>query len=932
MAYIVPRVLINEEFSQVPVFGDQPLSALIIGPQYELFRYAEASEKAKTAVTHPTDTSLTNTYVADEDVVYEFPNKTAGTKIDPDFTKVFAEKAQVEFFPNPTISATTSTVSRVAHPVASYYPNRIEASDLVFKSTDAGDRSTDFSNRDVKAGDIIILTDEDAVTATVKVKAVHASKTAAAIGAVTNDSANKASQTEDYNNAVTWVGSGSEPADPPTNISDNYDGYPEKGIVSDTYTIECTLGGALDVAEFKITSANGAFTAKTAAMINEDDELVIDDGAANNILLDFSAATLPATGDKWTLSVVAAVTPLVNASTITKSGTFTGTEDTVYTLTVVRGGPLYTGSNADVCARIAITSDNLDSSPTVNVASATTFKVGSHGVYAAISGITGATGLILGDRYLIAATAAVDDVSNIIETYEALPATLIADSKSWEISSMRYVTDFEIPSEIDADAELYNWEQDVDAESITINSGITTTNSSIVTGSVPIDLDVKTAKLYVQHRDLVITNTLSIGSVSSTSEIEAVLGKIDKDNPLAQGVYFAALNAGGVPTYFGAVASDDLAGYNGVLNLAKKSENYYGVTPLTFDSTIKDAVIGHVEAMSTAELAKWRVAVVAVDRMDSSVLYDLDADGVTWKATVTDDPLTSGTQYKLVTVTGASFITDGVRPTDVVRFNFRTNTEGDLVYDTYTVAEVRTETTLTLTTALSAAVNSAKKIEIIRVNTKDEEIDLLAAVGGGYNNRRVRTVFPTKAKSGSVTYPGYFVAAAVAGLRASVVPHQGLTNTELLGFDDVEEAVTTFSETQLNRLAEAGLFIVTQEARGATTYVRHQLTTDTSSLNTAEDSVTTNVDSIAYGLHRAIKPYIGTYNIHEKSLVVIRNAIEAELNYRATSTYTIRAGNQLNSYKILKFEQSPTFKDRLLCDVQLGVPYPLNFTVITLFV
>lgn len=934
MAYIVPRVLINQEFSQQPVFGDQPLSALIVGPQYELYRYSEADEKALTAVTHPTDTSLTNTYQAEDDVTYAFPNKAAGTHVDANFTKVFAEKAQVEYYPNPAVTPTSATITRVAYPnvSGSYYANRFQASSLVLKTTAAADRSVDFSNRDVKAGDVVLVTD-GTTTATAKVKALFPTKTAASIGSVVNDTSNVATQVEDYNNALTWAGSGSAPATPPSNTSANYDGHPSLGIVSDTYTITVTkIAAVLEDVEFSIASSSGAFATKLAQKLNGSDELIIDTVDSADIKFDYSTATDPALGDKWTLSVVAGVTPLVNASTITKSGTFTGPEDIVYTLTVVRGGPLYTGSNSDVCARIAITSDGLDASPTVNVTSATPFKVGSYGVLTAISGVTSTAGLILGDRYEISATASADSSVQIVETYEALPSALIANTGTWSISSLRYTADFEIPAVIDADNDLYNWVQDADAESITINSGITTTNDSIVDGGVPVDLNVTTAKLYVEHRDLVIANSVSIGSVTSSDQVEAVLGKIDPANPAALGVYLAALNSGGVPTYYATIASDDLTGYNGALALAKKSENYYGLVPLTFDSTVKDAFAGHVAALSTAENAKWRGAWFGVDRIESSFVYDLTSEGLAWKGTVTDDPLTSGTQYKLLTVSGATFLTDGVRPTDQVLINFRTNSKGETEYSTYIVDEVRTETTLVLTTALSAPINSAKKVQIKRVNTRDEEIDLIAATGSGYNNRRIKPVFPSYVKEGTVTYPGYFVGAALAGLRASVVPHQGLTNTEVLGFNDLTESVSTFSETQLNRLADAGFYIVTQDAVGGTAYVRHQLTSDHSSLNTSEDSITTNVDSISYGLNRAIKPFIGTYNIHPKSLVVIRNAINAELNYRATSTFTLRAGNQLNSYKILRFEQSATFKDRIECDVQLEVPYPINFITITLFV
>lgn len=936
MAYIVPKALIKQEFTQVPVFGDQPLAALIIGPQYDLHRYSDADEKPSTAVTHPDSPELKNAYQADDNVTYAFPNQEAGTFVDTAFTKVYFEEAQVEYYPS-AISATGGDVLRVAHPTinGAYYSNRIRATDLVFKTGNGVDRSEDFANRDVKAGDVLIVTNdvdaEDFVE--VKVKALHASKTAASLSAVTNDTGNAATASSDFNNAVVWVGTGSAPADAPVNGSSAYAGHISKGIVADTYTVEVTaVGAALTDTRFKITSANGAFSAKTAQALNGSDELIIDTDDSAVIKLDYTAATAPALGDKYTLSVTAAVVPLVNASTIVKAGTFTGTQDTTYSLRVVRGGPLYTGSNGDVCARIAITSDQLDTSPTVNVASATAFRVGSYDLTVTISAAVAGGGLVLNDVYHFTATAAAPDAYNIVETFEALPATLIDNSLSYEITSMRLTHSFEVPSVVDADAEIFNWEQDGVGQTITVYQDIQTTNADIVQGNIPLNLDVKKAKVFVSHRDLVVTNSLSVGSVTSTDEIEARLGKIDVDNPLAQGVYFAVLNSNAAPTYFVSVLTDDLDGYNAALGLSRKSENYYGITPLTFDRTVQDAVVASVNALSTPEEAKWRVAWLSAAIEEDRLIYDLDPDGVFWKATITDDPFATGTQYSLVTVAGATFVADGIRPTDELQVNFRYNDLGQMEWDTYVVAEVRTETTLVLATALATPINVAQPVKIQRVYTKDEQIEALKAVGGEFNNRRVRSVFPSTAKAGGVEYPGYFVAAALAGLRAGVVPHQGLTNTEVLGFDDLEQVVTTFTETQLNNLADAGYWIVTQVARGATPYVRHQLTTDRASLNASEDSVTTNVDSISYGLRRAVAPFIGTYNIHTKALTLLRSVIDNELYFRLTSTYTVRAGNQLNGYEILKFQQNATFKDRVDVDIKLDVPYPMNFITITLIV
>ena len=492
----------------------------------------------------------------------------------------------------------------------------------------------------------------------------------------------------------------------------------------------------------------------------------------------------------------------------------------------------------------------------------------------------------------------------------------------------------EIPEIRDLVEDTRNWTQEAGSNQITVNAGITTYNDKLVSLGAAVRLPIEVASLYVHYRALLQDNVNAISSVRSLGAVSTLLGTIDPDNVLAQGVYDAVLNSANQLVYFIGVASDDLAGYNAAIEIAKKHSSVYGVVPLTFDRQIQEAVVAHVNAFSAPEVGRWRVAWLAVQDVKTDALYDLKEDATAWVGTITDDPAVVGTQNRLVTVPGASFITDGVRPNDKVRVNFRLSADGKEVYDEYTVSAVRTETTLVLTTSLAAPISSLTKIQVIRVYTKDERANNIALIGGEYNNRRVRVVFPDVYKDGNVTKQGYFLAAGLAGLRSSVVPHQGLTNTVYLGATDLSKVVTEFSQDQLNVMAEQGIWLVTQEVVGSQPYVRHQLTTDETSLNTSEDSITTNVDSISYGLKAAIDPYVGKYNVNKENMVVFKDAVIAELNYRATRTWTVRAGNQLTSFTpkddILVFEQDSTFNDRVNAQIKLNVPYPLNFLVLKL--
>lgn len=939
MAYIVPRVLIKQEFTQQAIFSDSPLSALIIGPQFDLYRYAVANEKQSTAVVNDEDSSLGNEYQFSSDVTYSLPSQRAGSFVDKSFVKVFMDSAVIKYLPTDLTVTADLGVARVAVPSSSptkYYSNRFVADDLVFATGNEIDRTADFSNRDVKAGDLIELTpgSGSSPVVKVKVKGLHATQTAASITTPgVADANNAAVVAVDTNNVYVGAALNNVPTDEPVDSGTvTYVGHIAKGVVTDTYTIEAVVGGlAGDTArKFKITSLNGAFPPKLNQSFSTAEVLTVDNSDGNTVKANFSLIDTVA-GDKWTKTIVAAV--VASAAGCVASGTYTGTKNLIYNLKVVRGGPWYTGTNGDVCAQVSVTSSDTDSSRSVNVAISTDFNIGSYGAKAQFQTASAAGGLILGDIYHVTVTAAAPGEINIIETYESLPADLVDGSIAYSISEMDLVKDISVPQEIPGDEVNLNWEVDDVGQTITVYQGIQTTDNDLVIGDTPANLEVIAGDIFVEHRDLVTTHSNSIGSVTSLSEVVTVLGQVDVQNPLAQGVYDAVLNAQGVPVYFGGVPTNDLAGYNSILGLAEQRTDYYSIVPMTFDSAIQDAVVAHVNALSTPELAKWRVTWLSKALDETTLKYDLDSEGVTWKATFGDDPeSTSTTANTLVTVAGASFVTDGIRAGDKVLTNFRYDVNGNLINDSYIVSSVRTETTLVLVSGPAAPISIAQKVQVARVFDKDEQINNLAAVGSGYNNRRVRAVFPPTCKNGSIVKEGFFLAAALAGLRSGVVPHQGLTNSQVLGFTDLSLAVFGFTQTQLNRLAESGYLIVTQNVVGGTPYVRHQLTTDSSSLNTSEDSITTNVDSISYGLAKVLAPYVGIYNINPNAVLVVRAAIVNELDFRKLNTLTARAGNQLNGYTIDSFAVSAAFKDRLEAVITIEVPAPLNFISITLLV
>ena len=1027
MAYIVPKVLIQQEFTQIPVYAEFPLSAFIIGPQYHLTRYNVEDEKEFTKVLHPTDPSLGNNYQKDDDVIYEFPNVPAGGKVDHKYTEVFFEQARAQYFPNEDLGTVdlqdgADDVQLVRNSQNNLYRNRIRFSQPL-TSDNGYNRSSWFSNRDVRTGDTVKLTDENGITVTSKIKALHpetaaqntqlASRIGAAAAVASSDLEPDGVVVED-SNVFTATGASFTEAlegqyitiagqvnqtyrilavtssttlllDENSNVSEDdlawrigglwndinnvepvqgssvlgyehRDGttpqggwgatlnttvyasnvFKAKRIVEEVYTAELDTYTDTPASErFTIYSNSGAFAPRRYQQL-VNNVLTVETSEESNIKLDFTNATAWAVGKSIKITVKADV----EAANFETSGTYTGTADLVYKIKVERGGAFYDGENKDTSAKVSIVSSGIDSSNSVLVTKNQAFAVGNYGVNVTFTaGSVGEgdnEGLVAGDIFYVAAAPAKLGAYTIIELSDDLPATYLFSAVTPTINAELFLNlaSVEIPATRSIIDGTTNWSQLENY--ITVNAGVTTYVNNLLGANGPARLQVQSAKVYVQHRDLLQDNIVSIGGIRSGGEIERKLGIIHPDNPLAQGVNDAVLNANGAVVYYIGVEQDNLEGYYAALEIAKKTDKVYSFVPLTFDRVIQDAIVSHVNAFSTPEVGLWRIAWLSVRDEKQKSLYGQKLNGADWVATVTDDLQVPGTQYRLVSIPGASLVDDGVRPTDSVRFNFRLTPDGSIAYDEYFVDEVRTQTTLVLTTSLSAPINNLTKVEIVRNFTRDERATNIGIIGGDYNNRRVRMVFPDEYSYGGVRKQGYFMAAALAGLRSGVVPHQGLTNTQVLGADDLTKVVSEFTQDQLNTMAEQGIWLVMQDLAGATPYVRHQLTTDESGLNTSEDSITTNVDNISYGLKHVLAPFIGTYNINPENLIVIRSAIVGELDFRATGTRTVRAGNQLVSFTpkedILLLRQNPTFKDRVDVEVRLNVPYPMNFINLKLIV
>jgi hypothetical protein len=496
-------------------------------------------------------------------------------------------------------------------------------------------------------------------------------------------------------------------------------------------------------------------------------------------------------------------------------------------------------------------------------------------------------------------------------------------------------------------------------------------SSDPVTGLSP-EYRVLSARLFVQHRDLIVSSAGDITSIASHTLVEQTLGKLHPDNPLAFGVYMAALNSGDRIVYYCGIPTDDLSGYNVALGKATMTDDVYFIVPLSGDEMVVDSVKAHVEEMSTAENKLWRVGFVSQTPPKIDMIYDQ-----------TNNPSKEDFYVQFKLAKGRDWYTDGanliqfmkdedidddsinvdvkclkdVKVGDVVKI-WLDNSDDDWDetphYTERYVKKIVSNSVLQLAKPVylcageetiddgnesndycypdmipNGKTRNHFKVEVYRKLTATQQVQYIADMSSSLATRRMYNVFPSVASTDGIVFTGEFLAAAAAGLASSVLPQQPLTNVELNGVGDLPIVYQTYTREQLNTIAAGGTFIIMQERPGSQVYVRHQISTDYTSNNLlkAELSITKNLDSISYYFAELFAPMIGKYNITPELIGVLRVKLEQGLRMLETSTAAGLYGPQVlaEGTEILELHQDEVHRDHVYAKVHLNLPVPFNY-------
>jgi len=442
-----------------------------------------------------------------------------------------------------------------------------------------------------------------------------------------------------------------------------------------------------------------------------------------------------------------------------------------------------------------------------------------------------------------------------------------------------------------------------------------------------------------------------------TLQLEQALEPISTSNPLALGLFFALLNAPGIQVT--GLGVDEISAdlpYGTVEGFTRAAEylegfEVYGIAPLTHDTTVAQVFSTHVSVMSEPENRGERIVLVnpdiPVNALDTLVASGTTGDGLT---TITFDTKVSNLSSLLVNAGVDAGYVAGIIPVeagvfldiaaDAKRYNVK-SVSGSTVTLRTTAGEFSggsndddyyAENVLPLpliNEIFSVRIRGAALLTITGQEDKDAVAENVNAMGVSFSSRRVWMTFPDKAGATieglEQIVEGFYMNAATVGLIGQQPPHQSFTNFPVSGFTRVIGSNDRYSERQLNVMAGGGAYIFIQEGADTAIFSRHALTTDQTSIETRTDSVTKVVDFTAKFMRKALRVFIGRFNITQGFLDSLGTTVQGLGGFLVETGVLI--GMTLDN--IIQDEDQ---RDTVLIDTTLDVPIPCNYIKLTLLV
>ena len=361
-----------------------------------------------------------------------------------------------------------------------------------------------------------------------------------------------------------------------------------------------------------------------------------------------------------------------------------------------------------------------------------------------------------------------------------------------------------------------------------------------------------------------------------------------------------------------ALESDDLVGWGKAVDEVKR-RGYYAKAILSQDL----AVISLFKVLEVANQNPLKANYgISVGTHKVEELEELEVSVGTTAGSLND----VGTGLDIIFQdNSADFATDGVFPGDLINMVGTLAAGNPYIVDTV----INANKLKVLTTNPFASIEVGQSYTIDRILDEQQIAERVAAVSASLKFKRVVMAFPDYCQVAGEKLPGYYAACVTVGMIVGLPPNAGITNKGAAVVEKVFNSNFRFDEDQLNIIAGGGSLVFVQDDEASLPYIRHQLTTDRTTLETSEVSMIKNNDYISFVFKSTMKKFLGIYNVQEGLFVTLGPALDADIASlkRVIST---ELGPIMITGSILELKQSETNKDQIEVVIDTVQPAPFN--------
>lgn len=456
-----------------------------------------------------------------------------------------------------------------------------------------------------------------------------------------------------------------------------------------------------------------------------------------------------------------------------------------------------------------------------------------------------------------------------------------------------------------------------DVTSTSTNIGVSAAAATTLDlGVGQVEYSVLSGTFYAQYRVLSTRFIGKEGMVASPDDVQAVLGKVCEENPLALAVACAAAQADNNFVYFTAVDpasvenADDVtvaSVYAQAAEVFADKDGRYGIVPCTEVKAVHQSLFAFVQAQSSQEIPYFKYLYAAL-QIPKSVTLAQDLKLYATNAISYDQ----NTKYTAVKFEKSPLLDIPA----VVRGDKLVFGDKSLVVD-----KTNYKDTVYIVGNYSADLSGTSAFSLQHYFKSNDQIVDYLTQNKAISDRRCSYVFADGARYKGIAVPNYCVAAALAGLRSSSLPHAPLSNVPVASL--TTDQTHQFTASQSKRLGAYGFWRVGQNEDGIV-ISRRQLTSAASGdPNYDEQSIVCDVDHICLSLKTAGRNLVGNSNITGQLLDLLQAQLRVRLS-AFTQAQDVYIGPQLLTFQLQAPEQDPVHKDRVYASFGGQPPKPFN--------